>query len=80
MTKLEEDLYAALLSREGVKRSDAAYYPMTASVCSGQAKSAAEVAKRYIEKAFHNGQSSVNTRYGEYEQNFEEWANENGIV
>lgn len=30
-----------------------------------------------IKKAFHDGQSSVHTQYGEIEQTFEEWCEEN---
>lgn len=67
-TKLEEEIDLAIM-----RHSDALIKQEAITA-------AAEVAKRYIEKAFHNGQSSVNTRYGEYEQNFEEWAKENGIV
>lgn len=48
MTKLTEEIYKVLLTYEGISGTEAAN-PLTASVCGGHAKAAAEVCKKYIE-------------------------------
>jgi hypothetical protein len=82
MTKLEEDIYKHLLKKEGIDTCEEGN-PITASICEGHAKAAAEVAKRYIEKAFYQSPAcTVQTMCGTVteEQLFEEFLQSEGIT
>lgn len=75
MTKLEEDIREAILSNIYKETAD----EMTDVEKEGIARAAAEVAKRYIEKAYDAGLGKQHLYQGQRKTK-EQWLTENGIL
>lgn len=72
MTKLEEEIHKAMWSREFDSSAD-------------QAKAAAEVAKRYIERAWKDSKPQYTIKpsgvgYNIFELDYQQWLKDNGIT